>query len=312
MAKPAIFDVGAYMADPWRAVSLLASYLRDGSLSLAIGAGASKGLGLPDWRGLVQKCVRKTNAKTGKKIPGRLPVGADNKTICQRMDQVELAIGGKLNMGRSKEYRKLVRECLYEGIGESYGNEILKKELLIALGALMMGSKRGSVREVFNFNFDDVLDWYLRLHGFHTQILTTLPVLKQDADVTIYHPHGYLPLEIETVASSNFLVFSQHSYDTKLGAYWEPWLDLWKTTLASRAVVFVGLSGDDQTLGPALADVQPTIEKTRFTGFWLLGPGSKKSTIEFLAARNIVPLRLKKFEEYPTFLLEVCRKALGD
>src|ERR1035437_7294833 len=55
---------------------------------------------------------------------------------------------------------------------------ILRNDLLIALGALLMGSKRGSVTEVLNVNCDDVLNWYLALHGFDTQVVTRLPSLQ--------------------------------------------------------------------------------------------------------------------------------------
>ena len=244
----------------------------------------------------------------GTHLPEIVPSDADNKTVCEFMDQVEKAVGGSLQMGKSDAYRRLVSSCLYDGV--KYDRSILGKELLIALGAMLMGSRRGSVKEVFNFNFDDVLDWYLALHGFDSQIISSLPTLRREPDVTIYHPHGYLPLQVDTHQPSDFLVFSQHSYDEKLGDRQEPWLSLFGKTLQDRVFLFVGLSGADQTFGPTLADVQKKLNKQRYTAFWLFGPDVQDSQMKNLANRNVVPLRFPSFDDIPEFILQVCKEAL--
>jgi hypothetical protein len=304
---PKLLSVEVYIEAPEKAIELLAFYLKEGSLALAIGAGASAGLGLPNWKKLVTRCIKQANSKHGLTISDTIPDNASNKYICKIIDSVEKGVGGKLDMGRSKSYRDMIKTCLYEGI--SYEESIIQQKLLIALGALLMGSKRGNIRHVINFNFDDVLEWYLRLHGFDTQIVTNLPNLLKEPDVTIYHPHGFLPKRINKNIESDFLIFSQHSYDTKMGKSKELWLNHFETLMAHRVILFVGLSGDDQTFGPKLAEVQSQLESTRFTGFWLFGPDMKAEDMEYFIDRNIVPLKFNSFEDIPRYLLKICQKA---
>ena len=52
--------------------------------------------------------------------------------------------------------------------------EALRDPLLIALGSLMMGARRGNVKKVLTFNYDSLLEWYLSLHGLSTSVVTTL------------------------------------------------------------------------------------------------------------------------------------------
>ena len=302
---PATLNVDAYSKKPKLAISLISDYLRDGSLALAVGAGASESLGLPGWRQLAERCLKETNHRKKTKHQETIPKGTDNKTIGLLIDIVEKEIGGSLNMGRSPEYRTLVKDCLYDGV--RYDKTILQKELLIALGALMIGSTRGSVKEVINFNFDDVLDWYLALHGYDTQIITTLPELRREPDVTIYHPHGYLP-KVGSYPQSDFLVFGQHSYDQIIGDRQNR--ALFESMMEHRVFLCVGLSGDDPTFGPALAEVQKKIQNKRYTAFWLFGPDIIDLQIINLQDRNVVPLCFKSFDEIPDFLLQICQTAL--
>ena len=303
-----MYDVDEYVRNPEAALPALAGFLNAGSLVLGIGAGASKGMGLPDWATLVKRCANETNRRAGTSLA--LPAGTDTRTLGRTMNRVETAIARKLDMGRSTDYRALVRDCLYQGV--TYDNDsMLRQGLLIAFGALLVRSRRGSVREVFNFNFDDVLDWYLALHGLDTQIVTRVPTLLREADITIYHPHGFLPLDAAKRGESDFLVLSQHSYDDKLGDRVDRWLDLFTTTMTRRIMLFVGLSGDDQTFYPSLVAAHKLIGRERYTGFWLLGPDDTQDRIDDLKDRNVVPLRLASYDQYPDYLLEICRQALA-
>lgn len=298
-----------YRNDPYLAIPDLAKYLRSGSLSLSLGSGISEGLGLPLWPELVERCLKKTNILKSTALTETLPAGASNKDLCNLIDGVESAFG-EPDLGHNQDYRTLVHDCLFDGVAE-YGLEILRKDLLIALGALLMGSNRGSIKEVFNFNFDDVLNWYLRLHGFDTKIITVLPTLHRAADVTLYHPNGYLPKVMKLTESSDFLIFSQHSYDDRLEAgYWDAWTYLFRTALMHRVMLFVGLSGEDQTFGPSLVGIKKKV-KDRPTGFWMFGPGAEEGTITNLSLRNIMPLCFDSYDDYPKFLLAICQEALN-
>ncbi len=271
----------------------LAHHLREGELALIIGAGASRGVGLPLWSELVQECVKRGG------IPSRaVDSSTPNSDLRSLMEEIEQSRTGD-------EYRSLVREALYAGV--EYTDAIIRERLLIAFGALLMGSRRGKIRVVINFNFDDVLEWYLGLHGFETQVVPKLPALIRETDVVIYHPHGFLPKERDSGSASQFLVLSQYSYDERLGSDRDPWLAFTKDTLLGKVGLFVGLSGDDPTLGPTLVDVKRRIGSDRPTGFWLFGPTD--CDLGEFERRNIVPVRLGNYDEIASFLLRVCQIA---
>jgi len=65
------------------------------------------------------------------------------------------------------ELASVVRKCLYPEDGLSPA-DFMKSSRMGALGAMLMGSRRGTVSEVFTFNYDSALDEleeYLLLHG---------------------------------------------------------------------------------------------------------------------------------------------------
>jgi hypothetical protein len=287
-------EIAVLEANPQLAIPIIAERLRSGSLALAIGAGASAGFGLPTWYQLVHRCLLKAGIDTvvDKDTP--------NETLRSLAEQIEQKLG--------PHYHMVVSDALYEGV--EYSDNMLKQDLLISLGALLMGSRRGNVNEIINFNFDNVLEWYLHLHGYTTQTVSHIPSLLRDVDVTIYHPHGYLPKDLSVAEFSRFLVFSQYSYDERFAAFdTDPWVAHFVHTLRSKELLFVGLSGDDPMFGPLLVKVYPEIRHSRYTGFWFFGPDVKTENIDKLKSRGVVPLRFGSHLEIAQYLLKVCQEA---
>lgn len=281
-----------YRDNPDDAVRLLAKHLRRGSLMLFLGAGVSRPLGLPSWADLVGGCV--TDAGGG---VAALPTNASAKDLRLAMDQIESTYS-------FDDYLALVKKNLYHGV--KFTEDIVTQKLLIAIGALTMGSRRGSVRNVVTLNFDDVLERYLALHGFTTQIVTSLPPLLYDTDLTIYHANGFVPSGSEPEPSS-FLVFSEQSFEKRMSPEGNAWRGRVAELLASRVGLFIGLSGDDPVIGPTLQEVKSLVG-TRPTGFWMLGPSPELKDDYFLA-RNVVPLKFPAFDDYPAFIFSICQAA---
>jgi hypothetical protein len=274
------------------ACTYLAEQLRRGSVALFLGAGVSKPLGLPNWKDLVTKCLVKAG------ITPEPDMFQDAQAMRIAMDRVE--------SGRPfHEYAELVRSALYDGV--TLADNLIAQRLLIALGALTMSSRRGSIRTVITLNFDDVLERYWYIHGYSWQVISALPALLLETDVTVYHPNGFLPSTDEW-ESSNFVVFSESSFDQRLSLYKTEWRVLVTDVLMSRVGLFIGLSGDDPIIGPTLHDVKVKIAGTRPTGFWMRGPSPEKGDDYFLT-RNVVPLNFDSFDKYPPFLFKICQAA---
>jgi|ERR1044071_5040914 hypothetical protein len=270
----------------------LADQLRRGSLALFLGAGVSKPLGLPAWKSLVTKCLMAAG------IDPEPDMLKDAQAMRTAMDRVE--------SGRPfHEYAQLVSAALYDGM--SITEELVGHRLLIALGALTMSSRRGSIRTVVTLNFDDVLERYWYIHGYSSQVVSALPALLRETDVTIYHPNGFLPSSDEWSAS-DFVVLSESSFDRRLSLFETEWRALVTDILMSRIGLFIGLSGDDPIIGPTLYDVKTKIGSKRMTGFWMRGPSPERGDDYFLT-RNVVPLNFGTFDEYPSFLFSICQAA---
>lgn len=280
-----------------RWIHLLVEHLSKGSLALVLGAGVSADLKLPTWMTLVQRCC------------DRAGVPYDPDRLAERHGQYMDEVEGKL---APHEYTDLVASALYEDV--SLGSDVCQSPLLIALGALLMGSRRGSVREVITFNFDVVLEYYLSLHGFAVQSYDALPQLRTAADVRVGHINGILGHPAFPVQHSKELVMSASSMERRMGAPFEAWKDTFRDLLKSHLVLFVGLSGNDPIFGPLLSDVAPSIEAERVTGVWLFGhdidsdAGASYST-RYFVKRNVVPVCLGSYAEIPQRLLEVCQVA---
>ena len=291
------FPLDVYADNIELALSKLAHRLRAGSLALMLGAGVSSGIGLPSWWKLVKACCDAVACHSDD-IDDKM----SNETLRGRIDDVARMAGAS--------YLQVVSDCLHGHV--EYTDTIIQKPLLIALGALMMGSRRGRIRNVVTFNFDDVLEWYLDLHGFTTQVVDAIPALLREEDLLVYHQHGFLPKNIDVYDRSLDIVFSQMSYDIRMSDAGKPWKELLEGILRSHVGLFVGLSGDDPILGPTLASTRIALNGSRETGFWLFRrEGAKQDAArrQRMIDRNIIPLFFDSFDDIPRFLLDLCKKA---
>jgi hypothetical protein len=288
-----------HLMDEKRAIEFLAGKLREGTLVLVLGAGTSLGAGLPAWHTLVNRLRKKAGLVA-------VSTNATADDLQSAADQVRR----DFCKGNDREFAQLVKACLYDGVTLSW--DLLKNDLLIALGALMIGSRRGSVKRILTLNFDSVLEWYLTLHGFVPRVILQPPALEGAEDVRVYHPHGFLSHPDLSFHESDFVILGLESINLRLGTTGDPWFELMRHLLRTGMCLFVGLSRSsfrDRALAPLLTTVGKELQDNRPTGFWLLpGDGDDEQTREFLAS-NVVPLYYGGHEKAPAFLLSICRKA---
>jgi hypothetical protein len=181
--------------------------------------------------------------------------------------------------------------------------------MLIAIGALVMASARGSIGDVFTLNFDDLLEWYLELHGFKTQVVSEFPAyLRGDVDVTLFHPHGFLPLLSSAHPASEWLVLSHQELVQRLAAGADsPWPTLLGSRFLTKRFLAVGTSMNDLDIDVHLARARAAIDKGPL-GF-VVDVGISKDRQEELMEVGLVPVVLDAYDEIPDYLLRICRKA---
>lgn len=283
-----------------RALDFLKEHLQQGTLVLFLGSGASSDMGLPEWVTFVNDIREKMQLDPVPVSPTpsaeTLQIAADEaKEKCESDD----------------EYFQLLKECLYKDL-EELTSAALRNDLLTALGALLMGSKRGNVRRVVTLNFDSMIEWFLSMYGFVTRVIYSLPELEGSEDVRVYHPHGFLPHDSLNLPGSDFVILGLDSVNKRLGKLGDPWFEMTRHILKSGFCLFVGLSSRsflDRSLAPLLAATGDELRNKRPTGIWMLMEEIDEATRKQFLRNNVVPLVFETPEAIVDFLLEICRKA---
>ncbi len=298
-AKPIPLDQNPKVFDEPGAIASLAKALRQGSLTLFIGAGVSRSASenFPSWVKLVYLCCK------AKAIPwDETRALLSNEYLRKKMLEVRRSVA-------PSEYVKLVRSALYEGV--TYNTALMRTDLLVALGSLTMSSIRGAARGVVTYNFDDVLEWYLGQHGYHVNITARMPSLNYRADVTLYHPHGFLPLIDEHLKHVNEdLVLDDASYKERAAAAGDPWNELQRTLLGTSVALFVGMSGDDPQVGQLCWHVyNKVVQKRRILGFILLKRDENSVDVHHFE-NGLVPIYYDDHGDLPELLLGIARAAV--
>ncbi len=289
------------------ASSFLARKLIMGEINLFLGAGASVDLGLPVWKDYVNMI--------------RIDVGLEeiseslNSGTPEQLQLSANEVFTKINKDLPK-YKQVLKKCLYTNMPD-LSVSVLKNDLLLSIGALLMGSKRGSIKKVITLNHDSLLEWYLMLYGFIIKTIADFPYLEGSADVTIFHPHGYLPHPSLNLHDSNEIILSLDSVNRRISKG-HPWYELMRHMFRTGICLFVGMSENtfnDRAIGSLLGSVGDELTGIepgcwiRPTGFWILIGEPIPQVQDNFLNNNIVPLYLASKEEVPKFLFEVCQKA---
>lgn len=161
------------------ALKALSDHLNDGNLGLILGAGASAEFKLPMWKELVDRCIDASKTEIDYQV-----------TESEDFESIMGEVKSNLRFDDSK-YKTIVQDQLYLDYDLEFDE--IDKNLLIALTALISGTKRRSVDTVINFNFDSLLEWYLQVNGIDVSTTFSDGKIIQNSDVEIVHPHGYLP-----------------------------------------------------------------------------------------------------------------------
>jgi hypothetical protein len=213
----------------------------------------------------------------------------------------------------TRQLSEIVRDNLYRDedlrAGE-YSAEIMRNPMLIAIGAVVMASARGSVGDVFTLNFDDLLEWYLNLHGFRTQVVAEFPTyLRGDVDVTVFHFHGFVPLVRAAHPESEWLILSHRQLVERLAASADaPWPTLLGSRFLSKRFLAVGTSMNDIDINVHLQRAQKAFGGHGALGF-VLDVGMSSDRQEALMENGLVPVSLPSHEAIPDYILSICRRA---
>lgn len=311
-----------------------------GILALVVGAGISRVVQLPMWTHLNKRIVEvaaqvlraRFKATWNDSLEARLPTLGDLacehvdelgvldrvEEVCSRCETLvkEGTADANKYIGDAPSWHAVVRAALYEERQRYQFKDMFYPEL-VCLSNLLVGERRGHIRDVITFNYDDLLESYLQLHGHFKHVIAPLPIrLTPNYGTVVYHPHGYLPLEDKVVSSSPFLVLSKRSYE-KVASSGAQHASLWSEfiswMLSRRIGLLIGISGNDKIMKLYIegAHARMKADSTRRPlAFAILVANDYLAPAEWLK-QHIVPLEFTDADAVADFLAQVCQKAAG-
>lgn len=291
-----IYSFEDYRHNPFLAADALGSLLRDGALRLFLGAGVSKGFGLPDWRDLIARMLGRDD-------------NPDFMAQLKLMGELEQAkLLDDLDDG-SLDYLRKIHTALYRDVESDLARQLQKSPLLLAVAALVTGSHRGRIEAVTTYNFDNVLEQYLSMLGYSHCVRTAPDDLSTRADVAIDHPHGLVPQSWDRTSDLPQPVFSGKAYRHRRVGIDKGWSATINHALQSKIGLFLGLSGDDSAIVDVLSRADEQICRGHdYRGYWLMTPNAFTRNQKSILDVGMCPISIKK-EEMPDFVLRVCQRA---
>ncbi|NDV57019.1 SIR2 family protein [Bacteroides sp. 519] len=212
-------------------VKYLANKLKDNSLSLVLGAGVSNAFGLPGWAELITT------------IEHRIPFKCNSDDVYEKGNELRDYFE---EHGGYSLYLDAVQAALYKEIKDDF-EELNDRKILDAIAALCIPSRRGSVKDIITFNFDNILEIYLRYYGIVSYSPVSGNSWRTNSDVNIFHIHGFLPKDRRETRSES-IVFDGKSYKERVDySNWE-WAPQISSLLRCTTSIYIGLSGNDDNM----------------------------------------------------------------
>lgn len=274
----------------------LVEQLKNGALSLVLGAGVSVSFKLPQWNDLITNMEELMGVTCPSSYAGNLEKAEWLKNQC----------------GDEAEYVENVRKALYKSRAAFSLESLSLLTTLNAITALSIPSRRGHISNILTFNFDNILEIYLRYYGLMVTCHANSNQYNESSDINIFHMHGYLPNDTNIEQSSNHIIFDKKSYDDLSDyTFWE-WYPKVADLLRTNTCIFIGLSGEDENMDRFLKD---TKKKHAYNEsgdlFW--GVSFVKDPDTVISQRwedwGIYPIAISDFTEIPKQLFDIAQQA---
>jgi len=294
-----VYSCRDYARTPELAIPKLGQLLKSGSFCLFLGAGASSGFGLPGWKELIARILDK----------------ADDPEFLNELSQrsvrdLDLLLDDIDDGGMP--FYQCVQKALYRDALPNLSDQLSRSPLLLAIAALMTGAHRGRINSVITFNYDDLLEQYIRMLGLTVCRRVRPDQLSTRADAELNYVHGNLPQNFDSRQfDSTSLVLSRKSYIRRGAKVDTGWSARIENVLCSKLGLFVGLSGDDDSMLVTLTRARDQISRDEdHIGYWILTPDAFAKNSKRVAETGVCPIPLK-IPDIPTFLFKMCQAAAG-
>jgi hypothetical protein len=174
-------------------------------------------------------------------------------------------------------------------------------------------TKRGSVSHIISFNFDDLIETYMKSYGIAVRTTPAVPAWDSNLyDVNILHPHGLLPLDKTEPVTP--IVFTKLDFHRVVGNLANQWRRAMGTILSSNTCLFLGLSGADDNLMSLANETKDvhvsTLRSDCYWGVRISANPSDPAKAKW-EQRGISQYTLPSHNDLPGFLNDLCRRAMS-
>ncbi|MBI1353087.1 MAG: hypothetical protein GC160_01990 [Acidobacteria bacterium] len=275
---------------PW-----VAHFLRRGRLALVLGSGISYGSDLPSWEVLLDRMFSAES------------VGKPDTTDLKLMAEM---FRSRVCKGDREVFLEKVHAALYESHNPDLA-VLRREETLTALSSFLLSSKRGTATNVVTYNYDDLLERYLVSCGLAVEPIFDPSHWINDVDVSIHHPHGYLPFN-DKLPRSFDIVLDRRSYNRLLTEGGDKWIEEISTIMRTHFCLFVGISLKDERFD-AIIDMVGSRHIALKEGHAAWGVAFKTAgesvDSSAWADRGVYAKELGSYTELPDALLRIVRRA---
>ncbi len=292
-------SIQQYRSNSSATLHALGQALSNGELALFLGAGISVPFGLPDWKDLILELSKR--------------IGVDVGAFKLNTKKGLLAAAEKLSQSTdTAKFRDELRSALY-----SRSKRFTPTELVFSILTLLSGNAKGKVNKVVTLNFDDILESCLLLSGYDVQVVSHWPQIIRDSDVTLYHPHGFVPRNKGIAGlyfdDSDHLVLTEDEFRKILSERNSIWRNELKSIIKQKIILAIGLSPGEPHIFSLFAAVRKEVNNRPLV-FWMMRKNSSADMsvkeARFFDKTGAVPICLKDFDNYAEFIFSICSSAL--
>jgi len=216
-------------------------------LALVLGAGVSRGCGLPDWDALLKKLQNNIHFSINDLENHALII---DKIFFKLFNRSELILARNLHShcsfglenNDSVMFERFVRCALYEGTELKYTKLLAE---IIRLSSFNEGEK--FLDCIITYNYDDILEYFLEEKNQRNYKSIYYSEMENNVEFPIYHVHGFLPRK-GNLTDKNKIILGEEAYHflyNKIGV-WNNDIQLEK--FANNKCLLIGLSLNDPKL----------------------------------------------------------------
>ena len=251
----------------------LAAVYRSEGVVLALGAGVSIGMGVPNWSELVsgllvslvtEQLTESVDEHQAVELAEAIrKTGNESPLLSARYLRRGFEDG---NAGDPRAFQQALAAVLYR----RDGSDMTPSPLLKELAKLCMPQRIGpKVHSVITYNFDDLLERVLASEGIQYRSIYSASHRPSEMELPVFHVHGFLPRDAgqNGKAEEGLLAFSEEGYHQLFRDPYH-WANVTQLQAFQQHIcIFAGLSLTDPSLRRLLEYAATARDKPRHFAF---------------------------------------------